>query len=210
MNRINFKVKNFKPFIQPEPKPKVVKVKKDNSQYYKPNTEKARGKEPAFHTYEPAIDFTWMNYDITGYKTKPVIKEPKKGEINVRQIQNGSQKYNEKGRNDFHSHNEYTLNNCSVKISDNVGGCGVQQFYAWTKGYSEQDNKKILEYILANLHYGTGIILCQVGMTYFEHPFVKALESVGFKYHEEYINHYHHGEYKGRIYSLIIVKPNRI
>jgi hypothetical protein len=96
--------------------------------------------------------------------------------------------------------------NINLKITDNVGGCGVQQIYNWGNFADDPKIENCLVYLLNDLHYGTGIILCQVGSKYYDSFFVKCLEQHGFKYHEEYHNYYHGNGDRGRIYTKLIIK----
>lgn len=246
MNRINFKVKNFKPFNQPEPKVKKVK---DNNEF---NWE-IKGSEPNERNVKITVDEKglddfhkaikdWVQFDkytdygigvikemkntmkydninfgnqliygTSGEEKKEVIEKPKVTEkdITIRTISNEDRKYSEYGHVNHHSHKEYKLvekyKSTSIKITDNVGGCGVQQLYNW---YNSENNKNIelvLNKVLKDVEYGVGLIMCQVGQDFFDSLFVKALVNSGFTY-SSYINYQHGKEYEGRMYMLKIEK----
>lgn len=135
------------------------------------------------------------------------IEKPKE-EITKTSIANDKRHYSDYGFSGWHCHCKYSLNGSSIKLTDNVGGCGVQQLYGWA-GYCDSPHiNKLLDHVLSDLNYGTSILLCQVGSGYYNTRFCKKLEELGFKYHEEYKNHQHGGRDTGRIYSLIITKKS--
>jgi hypothetical protein len=235
MNRVNFKNANTKSVDQSYFKPKVnVKVKKkvENKPIeVKIPYAKLEEKYPNWWTYadfnvketdEKVIHGKRILEQIQDQKKLFTIEIPKqiklnseiivenlKDDIQVTQIQNNERSYGDRGYKCWHSHNKYTLNNCVIKISDNVGGCGVQQLYFWGSNANDKDIPKLLDYILDNLDKGVGIILCQVGSMFYKSLFCKTIEKLGFKYYEEYENHQHgHGD-TGRLYTLIIKKNEK-
>ena len=122
-------------------------------------------------------------------------------------INNDNRKWNTiAGYYSWHQHASYKLNNATINITDNVGGCGVQQLYGWGNSYNNSENEELLKYVMNDLHHGVGIVLCQVGSDFYNSKFCKALEKFGFKYNEEYVNHQHSNGDTGRIYTLIIEK----
>lgn len=119
-----------------------------------------------------------------------------------------------KGFSNWHQHVKYTLSYddkslVSIVISDNLGGCGVQQLFQWADSGSQKDFKhwdQLLKYVLKNLHVGVGLVMCQVGSAFYNSNFTKALENNGFIYHDEYINHQHGDGDTGRMYMKYIKK----
>jgi len=136
------------------------------------------------------------------------IEKPKEKIIKTF-IDNENRKYNDRGYHGWHGHCKYELNNSTIKLSDNVGGCGVQQLYGWGDYKNTSEIPKLLDYILNDLHYGVSMIMCQIGSDYYDTLFCKTIEKLGFKYHEEYINYQHGGRDTGRIYTLIINKNDK-
>lgn len=119
-----------------------------------------------------------------------------------------------KGFSNWHKHIRYILSNndqklVSINISDNLGGCGVQQLFQWADSGSQKDFKhwdELLKYVLNDLHIGVGLVMCQVGSHFYNSNFTKALENNGFIYHDEYINHQHGNVDTGRMYMKYIKK----
>lgn len=93
-----------------------------------------------------------------------------------------------------------------LSISDSIGGCGMQQLYSWTNTSSEEIADMLVASMLKDVHYHTGVILCQVGMNYYGHPMTKALEKAGFTISLEYINYTHglNGKYTQRVYQYVV------
>lgn len=131
--------------------------------------------------------------------------------VDVKYINKVKESYNN-GFNCWHSHNKYSYKisertTIEVAISDSVGGCGMQQIYGWLPSSAQRypEVKYCLIYLLQNLHYGVGLVICQVGQDFFGSEIVKALEELGFTY-DEYENYQHGAEYYQRLYKLIIPK----
>lgn len=161
---------------------------------------------------KPTEDFTWeikannnLEENINNLEVATKV-EKVEDEIVKTLIDNDKRSYQDRGYNGWHGHFKYTLNGCKIKISDNVGGCSVQQLYDWGNYSNNSNIPKLLKHVLNDLNYGVGIVLCQVGSMFYKSLFCKTLEELGFKYHEEYKNHQHGGRDTGRIYSLIINK----
>lgn len=159
-------------------------------------------------------DFTWeikannnidLGENINNLEVISKVEKPK-DEITKELISNNKRSYQDRGYHGWHGHFKYTLNDCKIKISDNVGGCSVQQLYDWGGNSNNSNIPELLKHVLNDLNYGVGIVLCQVGSNYYKSLFCKTLEELGFKYYEEYKNHQHGGTDTGRIYSLIINK----
>ncbi len=227
MNRINFKVKNFKPFNQPEPKVKKIKtVVQQDCNYDWPIMETKTVEQPGIkhETFKGNVDKNWSFDDdygasygrrlMFGTSSKEKVVEKPKIEIKeeniiVRDISNDSRKYTEFGHSYWHNHSEFSLltdqGTASIKISDNVGGCGVQQLYNWSGSAKNENIEFLLKKIINSLKYGVGLVMCQVGQDYFNTLFVKALTNCGFTY-SSYINYEHGKEYEGRMYMLKIEK----
>lgn len=127
--------------------------------------------------------------------------------------QNTADYIHKRGFNGWHSHKlyEYSIRNrnIGVGISDSIGGCGMQQIYGWyhSGAYSYKEVKYCLIKLLQDLHYGVGLIICQVGQDFFSSYFVKSLEEMGFTY-ETYDNHQHGDGYEQRLYKLVIPKQD--
>lgn len=120
-----------------------------------------------------------------------------------------------KGFSNWHQHVRYILSNddqklVSINISDNLGGCGVQQLFKWSNnGDSQKDFKhwdELLKYVLNDLDRGVGLVMCQVGLAFYNSNFTKALENNEFIYHDEYINYQHGNGDTGRMYMKYIKK----
>lgn len=119
-----------------------------------------------------------------------------------------------KGFSNWHQHVRYILSHneqqlVSINISDNLGGCGIQQLFQWADNGSQKEFKywdELLKYILKDLHEGVGLVMCQVGSSFYNSNFTKALENNGFIYHDEYINHQHGNGDTGRMYMKYIKK----
>lgn len=116
-------------------------------------------------TFKVNVDKNWLSYDdFLGYgasydrrfmsdtsNKEKVIEKPKieikEENIIVRDISNHSRKYTEFGHSHWHNHSEFSLltyqGTASIKISDNVGGCGVQQLYSWL-GSANNENIEFL------------------------------------------------------------------
>lgn len=226
MNRINFKVKNYKPFNQPEPK--VKKVKTDNEFNWEIMDKKPVEQPGIKHEkFKVNVNNNWLSYDdylgygasydrrlMFGTSSKEKVVEKPKIEIKeeniiVRDISNDSRKYTEFGHSYWHNHSEFSLltdqGRASIKISDNVGGCGVQQLYNWVGSANNENIEFLLKKIINSLKYGVGLVMCQVGQDYFNTLFVKALTNCGFTY-SSYINYEHGKTYEGRMYMLKIEK----
>lgn len=217
MNRINFKNINTKSVDQSYFKPKVnVKVKKEVED--KPKYQPGNRKYEEFDRYD--YDFyisyyptenkveTKLGENINNLEVVTKVEKPKE-EITKTLIDNNKRSYQDRGYYGWHGHCKYTLNNCEIRISDNVGGCGVQQLYNWGNHANNVNIPKLLKHVLNDLSYGVGIVLCQVGSMFYESLLCKTLEELGFKYHEEYKNHQHGGRDTGRIYTLIINKNEK-
>jgi hypothetical protein len=108
---------------------------------------------------------------------------------------------------DYHLENDLSM---SVKISDSCGGCGVQQLYDWTNIKNKENVSEFLKNVLIEAtakHLSTsndvGCIICQVGCSYYNTNFVKALEENGFKIISEFNNHRHGNGKTQRIYQWI-------
>lgn len=108
-----------------------------------------------------------------------------------------------KGFQSWHTHRIYTCQGHSIAISDSVGGCGMQQLYHWASVSSFDIANAILKNIISTLEGDVGLILCQVGKSFYTLEFVKALEANGFVITTEYANYRHcrKGEYTQRIYT---------
>ena len=208
MNRVNFKNINTKSVDQSYFKPKVnVKVKKkvENKLFeVKTPYTKLEEKYPNWWTHagfnvketnEKAIHGKGILEQIQDQKEFSKIEIPKEMKFNseiivknlkdvvqVTQIQNNERRYEDRGYKCWHSHNKYTLNDCVIKISDNAGGCSVQQLYYWGHNANNENIPKLLDYILDNLDKGVGVILCQVGSMFYKSLFCKTIEKLGFKY----------------------------
>jgi len=243
MNRINFKVENFKPFNQSKPKVKKIKtVVQQDCNYDWPIMETKTVEQPGIkhETIELKVDKKWNDFGYdefydrllmygTGireqikehkeYKTidlpieKKIVEKPKieikEEDIIVRDISNDSRKYTEFGHSYWHNHSEFSLltdqGTASIKISDNVGGCGVQQLYNWVNSANNNNIEFLLKKIINSLKYGVGLVMCQVGQDYFNTLFVKGLTNCGFTY-ISYINYEHGKSYEARMYMLKIEK----
>lgn len=221
MNRVNFKNINTKSVDQSYFKPKVnvkIKEKSTNTTYsdwwdydkYHNNEHPENLGKGLFGQIREQKEYTTIKIseeikpDFEFTKVDKVEKS--KDKIIRTLIANNQRSYEDKGYYGWHSHYKYVLNGCTIKISDNVGGCGVQQLYNWGSVASNSNIPKLLKYILNDLHSGVSIVLCQVGNNYYNTLFCKTLEELGFKYYEQYKNHQHGGKDTGRIYSLIINK----
>lgn len=165
---------------------------------------------------KPTEDFTWeiqgnnnnLGENINDLEVVTKVEKSKE-EITKTFISNDNRKYDDRGYHGWHGHCKYKLGTTSITITDNVGGCGVQQLYGWGSSGNSSKIPKILDYILEDLNHGVGIILCQVGSDYYNTLFCQTIEKLGFKYHEEYINYQHAGRDTGRIYTLIIDKNEK-
>lgn len=138
----------------------------------------------------------------------PLPKEMKNKEPEYEiTYENNPEGYHHKGLNHWHRYRKYkSTKNTSIIISDNLGGCGIQQLYNWSNYNNNNDWDEVIKYILNDLHHGVGIILCQVGKDFYNSKFVKALENNGFESSIEYDNHQHGGDYTGRLYTKLIKK----
>ena len=118
----------------------------------------------------------------------------------------GNEKNYQYGFYCWQSNNEFfnTQTNTSISLSDSVGGCGMQQMYNWLNYKDNDDIGDVLKFLLSNLHYGTSLLICQVGEDHWDSNFVACLENNGFEITKEYANNYHDKENSQRLYTKII------
>lgn len=182
MNRINFKGKDGGGFHHLTPYQK--KYRKMNEQLKKEHPEP----DLIFHTK---------------ILTKP-LQQVKKI-LDTIEIVTPPNEYNHKrGFCGWHSHKTFKKGRQELSVTDSIGGCGMQQFYNWTKITNVQTGTELIKSYLKNKPFGVGLVLCQLGQDYYNGSFEKALIECGFKVSEEYSN-YQHGEdgrYTQKIYSL--------
>lgn len=133
----------------------------------------------------------------------------KKEKISV--INNPTEYGHKNGFRKFHTHQIFKTDNGELSVSDSVGGCGMQQFYGWTTIKNTKIAYDLIDYYIKNRHSGVGIILCQLGQTYFRGPFETALIKHGFKILSEYKNFMHgsDGRYTQKIYGLELTLESR-
>lgn len=104
----------------------------------------------------------------------------------------------------WHSHKEYKLNNTKIKITDSVGGCGMQQLYGWYGYENNSEIKDLVKYAMNNLHNGTSCVICQVGSDFYASMITSALEDYGFFISKEYKNLQHMSDDTQRLYMYIV------
>ena len=119
----------------------------------------------------------------------------------------------DKGFGSWHQFAKYHLENdqkMSIKISDSCGGCGMQQLYDWVDIKNKENVSEFLKNVLLeattkslSLSADVGCIICQVGYSYYNTNFVKALEVNAFTIISEFNNHRHGNEKTQRIYQWI-------
>ncbi len=233
MNRVNFKVQNFKQPIAGFPKPKSWKEK---------NVEEFVKKEPnknpdwtKYYEYaeygvkvemllgkgifgqirdkgENTITGTVKNIpkDLQIIENSEKVKSTKKPKDpdKIEIVYNPEGYRNTHGFNMYHGHKSYRLNGYNIDISDNLGGCGVQQLYNWINSVNNENISVILKEIIKTLHDGVGMVMCQLGQDYFHTEMEKALTNEGFIY-TEYNNWQHGSNYKQRMYMLTIKEQKK-
>jgi len=103
----------------------------------------------------------------------------------------------------------YTLpgTDAKIQISDMFGGCGMQQIHNWSgsqdiKGIELCLSKLLLELDKETLGWKPGLIMCQIGNSYYNSRLEKALINEGFELQIEYDNLAHMDGDTQRIYFL--------
>ncbi len=226
MKRINFKQLNHQ-----QPPIPYVKVKKEiepkevKTEYKWCNIEaldyyqRKYDDEELVEIKKPLIKYDLEDLDYPNNHLKITLKDENipKTKIVEKVIKEDSSKvikelnpkgYHRQGFSHWHQYASYKLNGAKLIITDNFGGCSVQQLYEWGNSCDNENNDELIDYVLKDLSHSTGLLLCQVGCRYYGSNFVKALEKYGFTSIVEYKNHQHGGVDTGRLYSLVIEKKS--
>lgn len=110
------------------------------------------------------------------------------------------------GFKSWHSYKKYTTKTgLTVTITDCPGGCGMQQIYAFPCYNQDfEECELLLNTVIKDKSSGVGMIIAQVGATFYNHTFIKVMEKLGFEVLTEYDNLQHSmsGGYKQRVYGL--------
>lgn len=135
----------------------------------------------------------------------PTEEKLKKLFKQVTVLNNPTEYKHKRGFRIYHKHQTFTYQEQSLSVSDSIGGCGMQQFYGWADTVHDEEIASILiQHYIRNRHNGVGLIICQLGQTYYGNCFEKALIKNGFKVLSEYKNFMHgnDGKYSQRVYGL--------
>lgn len=203
MNRINFNGKNggifhhFTPYRK-KPIQKIVKNEIEKPIYNDTVNIEVLNNIPFFRNVYRTVDMVPVTNSCKEIPLKKTVKS------NVMVINNPNDYKHKNGFRVHHSHQSFIINDQSLSVSDSIGGCGMQQFYAWTGILNEDNAYTLIDYYIKNRNNSVGLVICQLGQDYFNHHFERALIKHNFKILSEYKNFTHgsDGRYKQRIYGL--------